>query len=607
MQPEHADDEAAAGALSVAKLGIRVVPVWGIVDDGGLRCMCPAKTGCTSPGKHPIERDWQRLATVNANRIAHWAKIYRGCNFGALGDDLITIDIDPQNGGALGMLPSWVTKTNYAVSTGGGGWHLGYKPPDHPVSNAHVANGIDLKATGGYVVCPGSLHIRGRRYRWVSRPRDPEAWVPWPDPRPEHQEMATARSQLATLLQNPAQVGDRNNWVAQVAGHYALAFPYRDAYEVHVAQANALLSQPLDEAELAKTADSIWTTERAKPEGGVAIWNPVDLGSLIDSPPPASDRFGPGNMLYRSEVHWLAGEPESGKSILAYAAAVEEMKRENPVLLLDEDAGTRDAVIKLAALGATGDMVDQYMTYLPPGGRDLFKDWGQLMELVLRKRPTLVILDAAADHLAAADRDEDRARDVTRFINRVLKPLTHQHGICVVVIDHKTKADPDSRYGRGSGAKLAKTEVGYNILTPEPFSRHRSGRLHIVCTKDKPGVIGRGTSWMVRVIVSGGGQRIQLVVSDSMSPDQTKKMARSKKTGTKDVDTETLVVDVLSRSLIELSISEMHIPKDRTTISRCLVELERAGIAESSPGDLPNSKKWRLTEAGRADWGTVHE
>jgi hypothetical protein len=601
-QAAPAIDEAIAGAVAVTKLGIRVVPVWGVRledgESGRLVCACPMRAGCTSPGKHPIESGWQRLATLNENRIAHWAKLYGGCNFGALGDDLITVDIDPKNGGALADLPSWVPKTNYVVATGGGGWHLGFRPPEHPVSNAKLRPGIDLKATGGYVVCPGSMHVRGQRYVWVAMPRL-DAWVPWPDLPADQAEDTSTRSHLTTLLSNPAQVGDRNNWLAQVAGHYAKAFSHRDAFDLHVQMASSLLDQTgLGQAEVDKLRDSIWAKEQTQ-VATVGSWTPFDLGALVAAPPSEPERFGPAQMLYRGEVHWLAGEPESGKSILAYAAAVQEIGHEHAVLLLDEDAGVRDAASKLGALGATPEQLRTFMVYLPPTGRDLFKDWDRLTDLIVGHRPTMVILDAAADHLAASNKDEDRARDVTQFINRVLKPLAQEHGCCVVVIDHKTKGDPDSRYARASGAKLAKAEVGYNIAAPEPFNRSRSGRLHVVCTKDKPGYIGRDTSWMVNVIVQAEGAKIRLKPGSPMAADQTREVVdRRRKAAGGSTPLVERVRTAMTGVLIPESIAEisahMTNPPDRSRIQKALQTMLDNGEVTCSDSQPGLSKTWRL-------------
>lgn len=524
-------------SLACAALGVRVLPVWGVVED---RCLCPDANFCPNPGKHPIERRWQETATTNKRVIERWSKVYTDCNFGLLTEDLHVIDIDIQNGGSLEDVTGAAPKTNWLIQTGSGGWHLGYRPPnsEEPVHNAKLMPGVDLKASGGMVVAPGSLHTSGRRYRILSLPASASSLVPWPtegislkspgpgdrSPGNRADKPGTPPSWVTSLLREGARAGERNNSATRLAGYFtkkglaadiimAILIPWAERSEQPP-------DKPFGQEEISKIIASVSLREADRKTTQSGAWVPAPL--LISRPPPPPERFGLGRMFYRGVVHWVSGEPDIGKSVIAYSAAVTEMKDGNPVVLLDEDAGIVDASSKIAALGAKQAMTDKLLRYYPPGGRDLMKGLDRLFEIVYEHKPTLIIMDAAADILSSANKDEDKAKDVTDFINTTLKPLAQSHGVCVIVIDHKTKANPEDRYGRGSGAKLAKSDVGYNVSAPEPFSRERSGRLLVTCTKDKPGYIGRETSWMVKVMVTKEGKNIILIPSSSMTPEQTK-------------------------------------------------------------------------------------
>ncbi|WP_242666346.1 MULTISPECIES: bifunctional DNA primase/polymerase [Parafrankia] len=80
---------------------------------------------------------------------------------------LAVVDIDPAHGGTLDrtlMTPTAV------VATGGGGWHLHYTHPGRAVPSRPLPGhpGVDIKADGGYVVAPPSVHpITGAPYRWA--------------------------------------------------------------------------------------------------------------------------------------------------------------------------------------------------------------------------------------------------------------------------------------------------------------------------------------------------------------------------------------------------------------------------------------------------------
>lgn len=80
---------------------------------------------------------------------------------------ILAVDIDPRNGGTLD--PALMTPTR-AVATGADGWHLYYQHPGGRIPSRKLAGrpGVDIKADGGYVVAPPSVHpVTGRPYRLV--------------------------------------------------------------------------------------------------------------------------------------------------------------------------------------------------------------------------------------------------------------------------------------------------------------------------------------------------------------------------------------------------------------------------------------------------------
>jgi hypothetical protein len=109
-------------------------------------------------------------ATTDPDRIAAIVAAVRGgllaMRTGAI-SDLVVMDIDPRNGGCL--VPDLMPPTE-AVATGGGGWHLLYRHPGGYIPSRKLPGhpGVDVKADGGYVVAPPSVHPgTGRPYRAV--------------------------------------------------------------------------------------------------------------------------------------------------------------------------------------------------------------------------------------------------------------------------------------------------------------------------------------------------------------------------------------------------------------------------------------------------------
>jgi hypothetical protein len=84
------------------------------------------------------------------------------------GAGVVVVDIDPGHGGRID--PALMAPT-LAVATGNHGWHLYYRHPGPPVLSRPLpdAAGVDVKADGGYVVLPPSVHPTTRRpYRWAN-------------------------------------------------------------------------------------------------------------------------------------------------------------------------------------------------------------------------------------------------------------------------------------------------------------------------------------------------------------------------------------------------------------------------------------------------------
>ncbi len=129
------------------------------------------------PGdKRPLV-EWDQFQRRRAGEadVCDW---FRTCPDAGIGivtgavSGLVVLDVDVRHGGdaALqrlerehGRLP-----TTLECRTGGGGHHLYFAHPGRLVRNkVGLAAGIDLRADGGYVVAPPSLHASGLRYVWV--------------------------------------------------------------------------------------------------------------------------------------------------------------------------------------------------------------------------------------------------------------------------------------------------------------------------------------------------------------------------------------------------------------------------------------------------------
>lgn len=164
-------------ALAYARRGWSVLPIHYIRD---LRCSCD-RVECASAGKHPRTLQGVKDATTEQEAIQRWWIDFPETNIGiATGwkSRLVVLDIDPRHNGddslaqlerQYGPLPHTVE-----VLTGGGGRHIYFQHPGGVIKSKPIVLGLDIKADGGYVVAPPSMHVSGRPYQWecASHPDD---------------------------------------------------------------------------------------------------------------------------------------------------------------------------------------------------------------------------------------------------------------------------------------------------------------------------------------------------------------------------------------------------------------------------------------------------
>lgn len=135
----------------------------------------------------PWEEFQHRLASED--EITDWFARTPNANVGIITgmvSGLAVLDIDTGHGGfeSLKMLEAehGALPATAMAETGGGGRHYYFASALPGLRNrAALWPGIDLRAEGGMIVAPPSVHPTGRRYRWLADPADvePAAMPQW--------------------------------------------------------------------------------------------------------------------------------------------------------------------------------------------------------------------------------------------------------------------------------------------------------------------------------------------------------------------------------------------------------------------------------------------
>jgi bifunctional DNA primase/polymerase-like protein/AAA domain-containing protein len=154
-------------AIAYARRGFGVFPVHDLEADR--QCSC-GKLECQSGGKHPRQKDWQKLATTDETQIGQWWRDWPHANIGVkcgADSNLTVLDVDGEVGRetlrTLELERGELPETPVAI-TGSGGAHYYFTFEEGLHNAVRFAPGLDIRTEGGLVVGVGS------------RTKQPYAW-----------------------------------------------------------------------------------------------------------------------------------------------------------------------------------------------------------------------------------------------------------------------------------------------------------------------------------------------------------------------------------------------------------------------------------------------
>lgn len=156
-----------------------------------------------SKDKRPATEKGFKAATTNKQQISDWWDKHPDSNIGiatgAVSGGLVVIDLDIDKDKGLNgyeTLKRWQQEhgdlpDTWQSITGRGGYHLFYQDSAIHKIRAGLYEGVDIRADGGYIVAPPSVHPNGNRYEWELGPGDGV-------------EIARVDNTVAEFLQGPA-------------------------------------------------------------------------------------------------------------------------------------------------------------------------------------------------------------------------------------------------------------------------------------------------------------------------------------------------------------------------------------------------------------------
>lgn len=315
-------------ALSYAAFGWRVFPVYEVekFDDQPPICVCAEGINCGRPGKHPRTPSGHDEGTTDPGTIRLWWTKWPNANIGiATGkaSNLTVIDADCSDGkpGLINLTtlcsPHGGLPATRQVTTGSGGLHLYFTYCAALTTGQNtLAEAIDTRNDGGYVVAPGSTHISGGTYSW--RNTLPTNGVPdWlisakpQKKRGRPRKHAGFKIEKVESMLEAIQPDDRERWLAvgTILGRlYAGSALENDAWSIY--ESWAAKTSKFDEdrtGNLARMREMFYERSQEEPRaGGKALgigsiiswakeegWSPFGEKTAID--------YEPGNEIVMAE------------------------------------------------------------------------------------------------------------------------------------------------------------------------------------------------------------------------------------------------------------------------------------------------------------------
>ena len=228
-------------------------------------------------------------------------------------------------------------------------------------------------------------------------------------------------------------------------------------------------------------------------------WAETLLAEWLDGEHPATEptilkRDDGQGIFYPGCVNWLFADSGEGKSMVSAITTAQEVKLGHHVLWIDLEEPTPITLIeRLRMLGVGNEAIKAYVHRIAPRSEFTDPRVDRVIEIVNEHEITTAVIDSLGEAFGLDGIDEDRDKEVGPWLRRVVRRLADTTGVCVIVIDHSTKAKENRLFPSGSKRKRAAV-TGHSVLVEAVTSltKERGGKLRLTCSKDRHGNFERG-------------------------------------------------------------------------------------------------------------------
>lgn len=523
-------------------------------------------------GKTPATKKGYLDASTNPDKIKNWWGQNPNYNIGiATGEKsggLVVIDLDiDENKGISGYeeLCEWEREHDtlpetWISITGRGGYHYFYKSNEKYTCKVSLYDGIDIRADGGYIVAPPSIHPNGNTYRWECHPRDyPLAQVNdlvkdfLSPPREEQQEGFKTPDKIPD--------GERNSTLYKAAcSMVAKGYPDSAIKAAIEATNNDCCVPPLDDTEVDNIIKSALKYDR-----GTAPYKAVcDNGRARPVNEKKKAKLTCLSDIQTEETQWIynpyiprgkivivGAYPGVGKTYLMckLAACVSSGKpwlgvpKESPftekpgkVIYLTAEDGIADTIaVRMRACNA-----DTNNIFVIEEGTSLSFDSPDIEDYIKEEQPEIVIFDPFQSFVGSGV-NMNAANETREKLNPLIK-LAKEYGTTFIIICHfnkNMKGDAITRIlGSTDIVGACRSYLALGNVPGEPGVKYMA--------HEKSSLAKKGETVLFEIDPEEGG--IKVVGRSDLSADDYTAMANKKKPGSHTLDE---AKDFIARNLSE--------------------------------------------------------
>lgn len=480
-------DDILLTALEYANNGLPVFPLHTPTPTAPNGCSCPDPE-CDDQGKHPRTRHGFKDATTDTTQIKKWWDMWPDANVGirtGVEAGIIVLDVDGAHG--VDSLEDKKMPTTPTAKTGRG-THYYFKHPGGKVDNfTKKRPGLDLKADGGYVVAPPSLHESGKRYEWIIPPSyglaDPPSWL-----LELIEEPSVDSTENGRVTESVIPAGVRNKTLTSLGGSMRQRGMTESEIRAALEEVNAGRCQPpLNGGEVAKIAKSV---ARYEPEDSALAFVKLSGENGKESTPSPDGPAGFCTMAdlrrFFGSIQWawqwwvpighitmIAGNTGIGKSWLAAAyigaltgcmpwpdgTPASEPRR---VLLLETESFRGPWAERLEILGIPDELVitpSEDPTFVP----DLLRDEKLILQVAREQNCGAMLTDSLSGGHALDENSQEMKQLLGKLAHwgaLLSMPITTVHHARKRASHESSKMTLDRVRGSSAITQFCRTVVG---------------------------------------------------------------------------------------------------------------------------------------------------